>query len=282
MRNRLSYYSFFLLIGLTGIVWYVVFTRHIQGNILTVSFLDIGQGDAILIEAPNGNQMLIDAGSNRRILSELGATLPFFDRFIDVTLATHPDKDHIGGFPPLFERYDIGVALDSGAVSDTNTFKTYIEYIEERNIIHTTVERGIRITLDTDVVATVLYPDGVFITPNDTNAGSVIVLLTYKDISFLFTGDAPQKIENYLAQQSDIDVDVLKLGHHGSKTSSSDLFLKATTPLYAVISAGKENRYGHPHQEVLDSITALRIPIVRTDTMGRLVFETDGTTLSLR
>jgi len=267
---------------MTGVVWYFVVTTPVQGNILTVSFLDIGQGDAILIEAPNGNQMLIDAGANRSILSELGAVLSFSDRFIDVVLATHPDKDHIGGFPSLFERYAIGVALDSGAVSDTNTSKTYEQYITDYNIVHTIVERGTRIILDTDIVATVLYPDSIFVVPNDTNAGSVIVLLTYKNISFLFTGDSPQKIENYLSQHSDIDVDVLKLGHHGSKTSSSDLFLKATTPLYAVISAGKENRYGHPHQEVLDRMNALGIPVVRTDTAGRLVFETDGTTLSLR
>lgn len=243
---------------------------------LTVAFLDVGQGDAIYIETPNGAQMLIDGGKGRAVLRQLGRMMPFFDRSIDVVLATHPDEDHIGGLPEVFDRYRIGSYLDPGLNDQSATYETIIHAVQMRHIPYTVARTGMRITLEDGVVLEILFPDrelyGV-----DANTTSVVARLVYGDTEFLLTGDAPEAVEEYLValDPASLQSDVLKLGHHGSRTSSSENFLTTVKPALAIISAGKDNSYGHPHKEVTDRLNMLGIPSLTTSN-GTVILKSDG------
>jgi len=268
--------SFFTLLLI--IVWSAVFLIGSSQGDLTVAFLDIGQGDAIYIEAPNGTQVLIDGGPNKSILRELGKVMPFWDRSIDVVMMSHPDLDHIGGLPAVFERFSVEYFVTPGVDSDTGAYQTLVSDVEKEKAQTILARRG-RIWLDQEhgVYIDILFPDrdvqGV-----ESNLASIVVKLVYGDTAFLFTGDSPQAIEKYLATsyKEGLDVDVLKLGHHGSKTSSSEIFLEYTSPEYAIISAGEDNKYGHPHQEVLDLLNDLKIFYLNTAQEGRIELKSNG------
>jgi len=260
------------------LVWYVVL--YDEKRELTVAFLDIGQGDSIFIESPNGNQMLVDGGPNARVLRELGKLMPFYDRTLDIVLATHPDQDHIGGLPDVLKRYTVKNILRSGAQNDTNIFRALNEAVEDEDAPTVLARRWMLIDFGDGVYAEVLSPDRD-VSHSDPNDASVVLHVIYGSTSFLLTGDAPQAVEHYLVSldRTMLQSDVLKAGHHGSKTSSSQLFLGFVSPEYGVISAGRDNRYGHPHQEVLDRFAALGIPIMSTATSGTIVFRSNRTTL---
>ena len=252
-----------------------------RGKLLTVAFLDIGQGDAIFIESPGGAQILIDGGPDRAVLAALGSMMPVYDRSIDLVLATHPDADHIGGLPDVLELFDVNAIVENGGSSETATFGAWQRAGDaEPGASQIGALRGMAIALDKETRLTILFPDRDISTA-ESNDGSIVARLDYGATSFLFTGDAPQSVEKYLVRldAASLDVDVLKAGHHGSKTSTSAEFLAATTPEYAIISAGKDNRYGHPHQEVLAALAKAGIETLRTDELGTIVFESDGTRL---
>lgn len=249
-----------------------------------VSMLNIGQGDSFLIQAANGAQLLIDGGRDSKVLTELARVMPRGDRSIDVMIATHPDADHIGGLPLVLQRYHVGLFLTSQVYTDTKTFTSLYKELLDKKVPSYFVRKGMMLTLDataTDprAVFSILFPDRDTSTW-ETNSASVVGRLQIGERSALFTGDSPIAIEHYLTQTDpkDIDVDILKLGHHGSKTSSSEEYLRATTPSLALISAGVNNRYGHPHQEVLDRLRALGIPWVSTQDVGTYTLTTDGQT----
>ncbi len=269
-------FSFFILFNI--VVWSFVYI-HAHRK-LTVAFLDVGQGDAIYIQAPNGNQMLIDGGPDKKVVSELGNIMPFGDKNIDAVLATHPDADHIGGFPYVFDSYKIGSFINNGAPSDTQTSKTLQKKVTEEKSFQVKASRGMEIILDEkdNVVLSVLapYQDTKYL--KDTNEGSIVLELSCGSSTFMFTGDAPQDVENYLVEHDGIFLknDVLKVGHHGSRTSSSETFVKTVAPEFAIISDGKNNRYGHPHKEVLDLLNKFGINILRTDQEGTVVCESDA------
>jgi len=266
-----------ILALLNALVWYFVFTE--SPHALSVSFLNVGQGDAIFIEAPNGSQVLIDGGpANGAVLRELAKVMPIYDRYIDVVIATHPDADHIGGLNEVFKRFQIGLLLESGLSKDTGIFLAEEKTITENKIKHINARRGMKLDLGGGAVLTILFPDRDLPSTVDANDGSITALLSYKKETFLFTGDAPQKIEKYLValDGKNLDIDVLKAGHHGSKTSTSDIFLRATTPVYTIISAGENNRYGHPHADTLARLRTASTTVLRTDELGTITFKTDG------
>jgi len=292
-----------LIILLFGVIFalYAAFREERKG-ILTVAFLNIGQGDAIFIEAPSGNQVLIDGGPSKAILRELSKVMPFYDRSIDVVLATHADQDHVGGLPDVLNKYDVNIFMETGVPGESSSYKELEKIIEEKsqglplgNLKGETLKkilarRGMEVDLGEGAILQVLFPDR---DPSgmETNTSSIVARLVYGENEFLFTGDSPQAIENYLVSVSQgqplkvvpeglpLTSDVLKAGHHGSKTSSSAAFVSAVSPEYVVISAGKDNRYGHPNQEVLDIITNFGAKILRTDLSGRIVFKSDGVNL---
>jgi len=249
-----------------------------QRGKLSVSFLDIGQGDAIFIEAPNGNQMIIDGGRGKVVLSQLSAVMPFFDRSIDVVLATHPDADHIAGLIDVFPRYDISLFLESGVLHETGITES-LERVaeEEEGLVRVLARSGMRIHLGGGALLDILFPDRD-VSGMESNMGSIVARLSYGETSVMLTGDSPIAIEEYLVSHfgGALHSTILKLGHHGSKTSSALSFISAVSPDVAVISAGKDNSYGHPHQEVLDRIATVGISSVSTIDLGMIQFVSDG------
>ncbi len=232
----------------------------------------------MFIEAPNGNQLLYDAGPpNGAVLRELSKIMPFYDRSIDVVILSHPDMDHIGGSIDVFRKYKVKTIITSGASSTNGSFDEVENYIQINTQEKIVAHRGLQVYLSNNVVGDVLYP--TYDTARmDTNDSSIVLKITYGSTSFLFSGDLPKNIEEYLVSidPQHLDADVLKLGHHGSRTSSGEKWLRSVSPHIAVISAGKENRYGHPHKEVLDTLDRLHIPYLGTYIKGTLLFKSNG------
>lgn len=282
LKRNVKWFLLFALLMANVFIWNAVLAEQNNG-ILTVAFLDVGQGDAIFIEAPNGNQMLIDGGRGRAVLEKLSKVMPFYDRSIDVVIATHPDQDHIGGLPNIFRRYDIEYFLESGISHDTAAYATLISLVEQAGVERVFARRGMRIVLDEGVFLDILFPDRepTGMKPNDA---SIVAKLTYGDTSFLLTGDTTKRIERYLASVHGkaLDIDVLKVAHHGSKTSSDPMLLGFASPSYAVISAGEGNSYGHPHKEVIDSLLKFGAEILETAKRGTIIFKSDGTNIIYR
>jgi competence protein ComEC len=246
-------------------------------GLLCVHFLDVGQGDAVFIESPSGMQILIDGGPGPAVLRELGSAMRFFDRDIDLIIATHPDKDHIGGLVDVLKRYTVHAVLLTENKSETPVSDMFEALVEEEDAQLFYARSGQRYDIG-GAFFTVFFPDRDA-TLFETNTASIILKLSYGEIDFLFTGDAPQSVEKYLvaAYSGALASEVLKVGHHGSKTSTAETFVSAVSPQYAVISAGRDNTYGHPHSEVLDVLDSLQAAVYGTYDEGRISFETDGT-----
>lgn len=247
-----------------------------ETSLFKVYFLDVGQGDATLIESPYGTQVLIDGGPDSSVLRELGDIIGFLDRDIDMVIATHPDKDHIGGLIDVLERYDVRTILLTQNESDTPVAELFIELVEAEGAEIIYARDNQTFTFD-GAELRILFPDrearGL-----ESNASSIVAQLIYGETVFLFTGDSPQSIEKYLVSVygSGLESDVLKVGHHGSKTSTASAFAAAVSPQYAVISAGKDNSYGHPHQEVLDTLSGVGAETNNTANLGSILFESNG------
>ena len=291
MVNYRKYSPFVLpaiLLMLDVAIWYVAVWED-RGEILTVAFLNIGQGDSIFIESPNGNRIMIDGGpassGSAAVESELGKLLPFYARHLDLIVMTHPDADHVAGLQSILEDYKVDQIMEPGSNTDTATYKKIEETIAVRQIPKTLARRGQRVILDRKrkVYLTILFPDRD-VSNFETNDSSIVARLTYGHNSFLLTGDSPQKIEKYLVSLDgkNLKSDVLKPGHHGSKTSTSDEYVASVQPEYAVISAGKNNRYGFPHQQVIDVLNKYHAQILKTYDQGTILFRTDGDHLTIK
>ncbi len=264
----------------TIFVWYAVFAE--SGDGLVVAFLDVGQGDAIFIKAPNGNQILIDGGPNNAVLRELSKIMPFYDRSIDMIIETHPDSDHINGIVEILRRYNVGLIMEPGVESDNSAYQEIKKIIQENNIKDVFARRGMKINLGEGVYMDILFPDRD-VAGMETNTASIVAKLVYGNNCFLFTGDSPKAIEEYLVSvdKENLKCDVLKIAHHGSRTSTSESFLGYVNSEYVVISVGKDNKYGHPNQEVLDLLNQFEIPILRTDEKGTIKIKSDGENLQI-
>ena len=275
IKKHVALYFVGILFAANFFIWYAVSAE--ERGILTVAFLDVGQGDAIFIESPTGKQILLDGGPDGSVLSGIGALLPFYDRSIDMLIVSNPDKDHFAGFIDVLKNYQVGNIMEPGTIPNTEIYKIFKEFVREEGATSVLARRGMNIDLGGGVYLQILFPDRD-VSGLSTNDGSIIAKLIYGDISFLLPGDTTQNIEKYLVglDGSNLDVDVLKLAHHGSKTSSSEPLLAVTTSEYAVISAGVKNRYGHPHREVLERLAKYNIPALGTYKEGTIIFESDG------
>jgi len=243
---------------------------------LKVIFFDVGQGDSALIEQ-GSKQILIDGGPDgKKVMEKLGEYVPFWDRNIEVVIATHPDEDHISGLTDVMENYNIGEVIDNGVNSDTQIYKKFKDIIAQKGIGEIEGKAGMDINIGENIKMKIISPDGTEDknNPKDTNLSSIVTKLTYGDKSFLFTGDFPTEGEPTLISKNfDLHSQVLKVAHHGSKYATSDEFLDKVHPEEAVISVGKNNRYGHPAQEVLDRLNAHKIKILRTDERGDVEYD---------
>lgn len=250
---------------------------------LRVSFLDVGQGDAILLQGPTGIAVLVDGGPNRSVVRELPRLLGPLDRHLDMVIETHPDKDHIAGLADVFEMYKVDAFMNPGLPSDTDVYaRLVVAASSEEGLTTYTARRGQRIHLGGGAYADVLYPNKDVSRLRATNDASIVLHVVYGDTSFMLTGDLPSTIEDVLVHTNSSGVlrsDVLKAGHHGSKYSTDALWLETVQPQTVVISAGKGNTYGHPAPEVLARVRAAGSRIVSTADSGTVTFESDGVDL---
>ncbi len=271
-----------LLLLVLGSIAYAVAAEDRRG-LLTVSFLDVGQGDAIFIDAPSGRQVLIDGGASAQVLRELARVSPWYDRSIDVIIATHPDADHIGGLIDVLERYEVDTIVRSSVHGDTALAETFDSLATSGRYETFFAERGQTIDLGGGARLEILFPDRP-VPGIEPNVGCVVARLTYGETAFMLPCDAPDEIELYLARlgAEHLRADVLKAAHHGSKTSSAPAFVGAVAPAYAVFSRGCDNSYGHPHPEVVETYARFEIPTLDTCEEGTITFVSDGQTVSLR
>jgi len=277
-RKLLYFTVIALLFGNIVVFWAAYRLDH---RPLIVAFLDVGQGDSIFIESPTGSQILIDAGPvSNKVLTTLGVVMPIYDKNLDLVIVTHPDADHIGGFPAVLERYDVSAVMQSGVVqkNPTKIYQTLENKIIEKHLQTILARRGQRLLLGGGATLDILFPDRDVSKVTNTNDGSVVAKLTYGKDTFLFTADAPNKIEQILLgyRPNELQSEVLKVGHHGARTSTGQSFLEAVAPTYAIISAGKNNSYGHPFLEVIERLTIAGITVFSTIDKGTIIFKSDG------
>lgn len=244
----------------------------------TFAMLDVGQGDALFIESPTGTQILIDGGPPNKILGKLQQVMSPFDRNIDAIIITNPDQDHIAGLQDILKVYKVGAVFESGTFSDSKIYQNLEKEIENKKIPNILAKKGMKLDLGGGATIDILFPDRS-VTDWSTNDGSVIARLSYKNNNFMLTGDAPIKTEKIILQENlkeKLQSDFLKLGHHGSRTSTSKEFLEAISPKYGLISDGKNNKYGHPHQEVLNLLDDFNVKTYRTDELGTILIKCDN------
>lgn len=256
----------------------------VEGQELQIQYLDVGQADASLIRLPNGQTMLIDAGGNATADKLVEYLKSQGIQRIDFLIGTHPHEDHIGGLDKVVDAFDIGrIYLPKVADSQVPATKTY------EDVLTAIDKKGLRV--NQGKAGTVLFQSGELsaelLAPNSDsysglNSYSVVVMLTYGEKKFLFMGDAEADSEKEILERfGNVEADVLKCGHHGSSTSTSQEFLAAVSPEYAVISCGRDNSYGHPHQETLEALEERDVAVYRTDQQHTIVVSCDGEKITL-
>jgi competence protein ComEC len=249
---------------------------------LTVKVLDIGQGDAILIRAA-GQTVLVDTGDigTRDKLVEYikkeGITT------IDKVIITHPHADHLGGMLGILENFKVSQIYDSGQTTTTALYRKYLSLVQKKEIPFTVLTAGTEIEITDEIKLKVFAPEKPFITESELNNNSVVTKLMYRNFSMLLTGDAEKESEARMlkAYRTELKSNVLKVGHHGSNTSSSVDFLKAVAPEVAVISLGANNDYHHPHPTTLKRYEEAKVKVYRTDTNGTVTINSDGKTYTV-
>lgn len=284
---RIPFFAALISLACLSFVASASFDEERGVPLLHVDFLDVGQGDATFIESPSGTQVLIDGGRDGSVLRDLSSVMGFFDRDIDMVVATHPDLDHIGGLAGVLKRYAVRTIVLTENVKSTPEFEEFLRAVRDEGATVVYARRGDVFDLGAGPAGTttlsVLFPDR---DPSglESNTSSIVTELRYGTTGYVMTGDSPREIEEYLVSlgTSTLRSDVLKVGHHGSRTSSSPIFLDAVHPTYAIISAGKNNSYGHPHKEVVDLLDARGITRKNTADVGSIFSSSDGVTVSVR
>lgn len=248
----------------------------INDGTLAVHYLDVGQGDSEFIELPNGQCMLIDASVSSYGEKIVETIEGYGYSEIDYLVATHPHADHIGGMSDIIESFEIGEIYMPRAVSSSKTYENLLTAISDKGLEINTARADKTIYSDSEMQIDILAP--VSESYEETNNYSAVVKLTYGSNSFLFTGDAEELAENEMLDYcyDKLSADVLKVGHHGSSSSTSDEFLQAVSPQYAVISCGEGNSYGHPHSETISRLNNMGIEYYRTDINGTVTISCDG------
>jgi competence protein ComEC len=271
------------LLVVTILVWSVALTM--PDDKLRVSFLDVGQGDAILIQTPNGQNILIDGGPDHQEINlELSEKLPFWDRTIDLVVCTQPHADHVTGLIDVLRRYQVNQVLDPGVPHDSPVYQEWLGLIEDKGIEYNIARAGQKIDLGNGIKLEVLNPpESLWVgTSDDVDNNGVVLRLSWGHVSFLFTADIGEEAEfELIGQRANLRSTVLKVAHHGSRTSTTPQFLAAVDPEVAVILVGRDNPFGHPSLEVWQRLIDRlgEDNVYRTDDDGTIEFISDGKTL---
>lgn len=273
----------------------VIFNKPIENKIKVV-FFDVGQGDASLIMAENGINILIDGGPDKTVINKLDKYLPLWNRKLDIVVLTHPHSDHVSGLVDVLKKYTVGEVWMTGVLQDTPEYIEFLKIIRDKKI-GVKIADGMNVENRGNTKIEILYPDKNLFqqSVDNLNNSSIVLKISYKDKSFLFAGDIETEVENELCGEycgagdrhlkgdchqrdyyGDLDADVLKIAHHGSDTSSSDSFLERVKPGFAVISLGADNSFGMPSLRVLKRFERIGTKVYRTDLDGDVIMETDG------
>src|SRR3989344_2748869 len=280
MFKRQKKYGLLILVAILILVNIFLFRLDLQSSNkdLTFAMLDVGQGDALFIESPTGTQIIFDAGSAHKVLGPLRKVISPFDKSIDAMVITNPDADHIGGFVDVFKNYKVEKVFESGTWNDSKTFQNLKMEIKNQNIPNILLKKGMRLNIGGGAVIDILFPDRD-VSAWAPNNGSIVARLSYGSTSIMLTGDSTTTTEKIILEEfskTQLASTILKVGHHGSRTSTSFDFVQAVSPTYVFISNGKNNKYGHPHQETLDTLTLFGAKIFRTDLLGTIVMKSNG------
>ena len=252
-----------------------------NSNYLTVYFIDVGQGDCILVNV-NGYNLLIDSGPSSARKSLLGYLDKLSISKFDYVIATHPHEDHIGNMDAIIRKYHIGKFLAPKVTASTLTFENMVTALNDNNLKISVISTGsnsINLGKETSIM---FYTLPNLNTDDELNLYSPIIKLTYKNISFLFTGDAELKNEEFLIKNEiNLRSHILKIGHHGSSSSTCEAFLNSVNPKVAIISVGSNNKYGHPAASTLNLLKNYHIKVYRTDLLGNIILKSDGSSFSV-
>lgn len=277
-RSRKSVAPFFLILLLVIAdlsLWAVILRDHAHVGDTELYFFDVGQGDGQLVLLSGGAKVLIDGGPTTAVLDGLARALSPLDRRIDVVMMTHPQLDHFAGLIEVLNLYDVGVFIGSGRTASVEAYRELHESLVKNKVPYIQVKEGDALIIG-DARFDILSPSNEEVLSGELNDSSLVALLTVPEFKALYTGDIGFTVEERLVRDYDIDADVLKVGHHGSRFSSGDLFLKEVTPTVSVIGVGK-NTYGHPTRVVLDRLLKYGSQVLRTDEQGMIkVVFTDG------
>ncbi len=285
MPNKL--YKILLILGIVAVLVAIpaFWLTYSAASELEVDFLDIGQGDAILIKTPYGQNVLIDGGPDNMIIKRLSENLPWWDRKIDLMILTHPHDDHVGGLNDVIKRYQVKKILYTGVVHNSPAYFNWLELIKDSHIPLVIIDRPQVITLGDDCYLDILYPrhsllgQGV----DNLNNSSIVAKLVYKEAKFLLTGDIEIETEQELINsKADLTAQVMKACHHGSDTSNSKEFLQAVQPNIVVIQVGAENKFGHPSRRVIKRLERIGAKIYRNDLDGTVKLYSDGQKIEIR
>jgi len=255
----------------------VIVTNISNVSNLTVTFIDVGQGDSEWIVSPTNKTMLIDAGEANQV-SKVLSTIHTSNNSIDVVVTTHPHADHIGGMQTIFNKFTIGKIFDSGQPYTSTIYENMLTTIKKKNISYTALVNGDKIVFDPLVKVDVVNPQSKFF--DDINDNSIVLLMTYKNVSFLFAGDAGLNAETLYAKQLR-NVTILKVAHHGSSTGTGAYLLSKIHPNISIISVGAGNSYGHPDSDTIKRLMNSNSTIYRTDRNGTISITTNGENYSV-
>lgn len=252
----------------------------VTDDILKIHYIDVGQADCIVIQLPHNKTAIIDGGNKGdfevidKYLQSLGI------KTIDYLIATHPHEDHIGSLPLLIKSYSVGAVYMPKVTANTKVFEDMLLEIKAKGLRINIAEAGVKLIDMDDIKLSIIAPNNIKY--DELNEYSAVVKLIYKSTSFLFTGDAEAISEKEMLNNSyDIKADVLKVGHHGGRSSTTKDFLRKVAPKYAIISVGKDNDYGHPHRETIERLKASGADIYSTDEQGTIVAISDGSIITI-
>lgn len=240
---------------------------------MKVHFINVGQGDSIFIQTPNGKNILVDGGNTFAGDEVVNYLKSLKVNKIDYVVATHPDADHIGGLVDVFNAFQVDNFIDSGKVHTTDTYVNVLNAVKKEGSNYRQAKMGEYLSIDSLLNIQVLNVNAY---AEDMNDASIVLKVSYNDIDTLLTGDADQQVESQMVQKYNVESEILKAGHHGSNTSSSLSFLRAVKPETVILSYGKDNSYGHPHSEVLNNIKTVGAKAYSTATSGNIVVTSDG------